>query len=318
MGTIQMDLGKEEAADHGGGIDEAALLYGGSPADWLDLSTGINPIAYEFQALEQNNWQRLPSGILQAELCAAARTFWQVPGDSDVIVTPGLSAVIAILPHLLAARSFTIRKPAYNEYERAFRSAGLPTGTDVDIIIHPNNPDGVLSRPAPMAGRYRIIDESFCDLSPSASRIREAALPGHLVLKSFGKFWGLAGLRLGFVIGDPALVADLKRRLGPWPVSGPALRIGLAALTDRGWADVARQRLQTDAERLDMLFTAKGARLVGGTSLFRLYDVGAAADWYDRLARQTILTRIFPYSATWLRVGLPGTQAEWSRLEAAL
>ena len=318
MGTNLMDRGKGEAADHGGGVDLAASAYGGAPEEWLDLSTGINPIPYEIQGVTDFDWNRLPNGTIQTDLGDAARTFWHVPGDADAIAAPGLSAIIAILPHLLHAESFTIRKPAYNEYERSFTAAGWSDGPDVEVIIHPNNPDGALSEPTQPRGRYRIIDESFCDTVPEASRIAEAARPGHLVLKSFGKFWGLAGLRLGFAFGDPDLIARLRQMLGPWPVSGPALRIGIAALSDPGWAERTRARLSADAARLDHLFTAQGAELVGGTALFRLYDVGDASAWHDRLARHHILTRTFPYSQRWLRVGLPGSGQDWARLEAAL
>ncbi len=161
-----------------------------------------------------------------------------------------------------------------------------------------------------------MIDESFCDLAPEASLIALAARPGAVVLKSFGKFWGLAGLRLGFAIGDPALVGRLAQALGPWPVSGPALAIGAAALADRPWAERARARLARDARRLDALLAAHGEP-AGGTDLFRLLRVPDAAAFAGRLARARILVRTFPWSRELVRVGLPGP-AGWERLEAAL
>ena len=141
--------------------------------------------------------------------------------------------------------------------------------------------------------------------------------PGVLVLKSFGKFWGLAGLRLGFAIGDPALIAQLREAVGPWQVSGPALEIGARALTDHDWAMQTRTALAQDASRLDELLIRHGAKLVGGTTLFRLYDVENAAKWQERLAHGRVWSRIFPYSDRWLRLGLP-PQRGWGQLEAAL
>ena len=183
--------------------------------------------------------------------------------------------------------------------------------------MHPNNPDGRLFTSGDLHAPLRIIDESFCDVAPAASLIAQSATPGTLVLKSFGKFWGLAGLRLGFVIGDPMLVARLAEMLGPWPVSGPALEIGARALKDHAWAKKTRQRLATDAERLDNLILGTGATLVGGTTLFRLYDTPDASVWQDRLARHRIWSRVFPYNPRWLRLGLPASR-HWSRLEAAV
>jgi cobalamin biosynthetic protein CobC len=155
-------------------------------------------------------------------------------------------------------------------------------------------------------------------VTPDQTYVARTATPGTVVLKSFGKFWGLAGLRLGFAILAPGPVADrLRESLGPWSVSGPALSIGAAALSDPTWAEATRARLVADAARLDALLTAKGARLAGGTTLFRLYEVDDAPAWADRLASARILARVFPYSRTWLRLGLPAPD-RWARLEAAL
>ncbi|MEP5450575.1 aminotransferase class I/II-fold pyridoxal phosphate-dependent enzyme, partial [Roseibium sp.] len=161
-----------------------------------------------------------------------------------------------------------------------------------------------------------IIDESFCDVTPENSLVRLAAEPGSIVLKSFGKFWGLAGLRLGFAIGDPALIGQLREMLGPWPVSGVALEVGTHALHDEAWAEATRKRLTMDSERLDALICSQSATLLGGTTLFRLYQVDDALRWQDRLARHHIWTRIFPYADNWIRLGLPAPDA-WDRLEAA-
>ncbi|OSP53745.1 hypothetical protein BV911_16350 [Pseudoruegeria sp. SK021] len=190
-------------------------------------------------------------------------------------------------------------------------------------MVHPNNPDGRVWRADTLPAAsgtlpLTVIDESFCDICPADSLIGLAAQPGTVILKSFGKFWGLAGVRLGFAIGDPALIARLAELLGPWPVSGPALAIGTQALGDTDWATATRSRLSRDAARLDALMTGAKTTALGGTPLFRLYDTDSAAQWQGRLARHHIWSRVFPYSDRWLRLGLPGTEADWQRLSHAL
>jgi len=304
--------------DHGGGIDAACARWGGARGDWLDLSTGINPRPYPIPALPADAWTALPDHAAHAALEQAARRFWAIPDSAAVIAAPGASALIARIPALLPPAQVAIPGPTYNEHARAFRACGWTVAddaTEAAVIVHPNNPDGRL-HPAPQTP-FAVIDESFCDVTPDASHIRHATRPGTVILKSFGKFWGLAGARLGFAIGDPALVDRLKPMIGPWAVSGPTLTIATAALSDNAWAQDTRARLTTDARRLDTLLSQAGATPLGGTTLFRLYDTPDAALWQDRLARHRILTRIFPYSTRWLRLGLPDGDG-WARLETAL
>ena len=314
------------ARDHGGALDAAIARYGGRRADWIDLSTGINPVPYPLPPLSASAWTALPDRGATEALANAARRFWHVPQAADILPVPGASAAIARIPALMPPARVRIDPPTYNEHAAAFGAAGWETGPDpadpaeARVIVHPDNPTGAIWDGAdePPGGRaLLVIDESFCDTVPENTHIARAGQPGILILKSFGKFWGLAGLRLGFVIGDPALIARLRDGLGPWAVSGPALEIGAQALADTGWAGRTRVRLRQDAARLDGLMTGRGARLIGGTGLFRLYDVGDAAVWQDRLARKHILTRAFPYSRSWLRLGLPGPD-DWQRTEAAL
>lgn len=306
--------------DHGGGLDAAMAAHGGTRADWLDLSTGINPVPFPLPAIPGHAWTALPDRAATEALILAARRFWQVPPEAEVIPAPGLSALIARLPQALGAPRIRIPGPTYNEYAASFAQAGIPLTDDPAapaVLVHPNNPTGRLW-PADLLPPLAVVDESFCDTTPSESHVARTAAPGTLVLKSFGKFWGLAGLRLGFAILHPGPVATrLREFLGPWPVSGPALAIGTAALNDPAWAATTRQRLATDAARLDALLTAKGAKVLGGTPLFRLTEVDDAPAWAARLARHRILARIFPYSKTWLRLGLPAP-SRWAQLESAL
>lgn len=313
---------EQNKQDHGGGIDAAAMQYGGLRSDWIDLSTGINPTAYPLGTFSKDAWTALPDKASQIALTDSARDFWAVPAAAAILATPGASAPIAMIPRLRRAGGVHIAKPTYNEHAAAFAAAGWSPSEDLhmadaQVIVHPNNPDGRLFTAADLHAPLRIIDESFCDIAPDNSLIAQAALPGTLVLKSFGKFWGLAGLRLGFVIGDPDLLAQLSQMLGPWPVAGPALQIGTRALKDKDWADDTRHRLTIDAARLDDLMTTSGVVPLGGTSLFRLFDVPDASVWQARLARHHIWSRVFPYNPRWLRLGLPAA-SQWDRLEAAL
>ncbi|QKS10515.1 L-threonine O-3-phosphate decarboxylase [Pseudosulfitobacter pseudonitzschiae] len=292
--------------------------FGGVRDDWVDLSTGINPVPYPVPAMPVTAWTALPDATATAELEAAARRFWNVSDTADVLAAPGASALIAQMPRLAHPASVAIAGPTYNEHAAAFQAHGWDVGLSgiAQVLVNPNNPDGRLWTAQDLTGDLQVIDESFCEVTPNASLIAQAARPGTVILKSFGKFWGLAGLRLGFAIGDPALIGALRAMLGPWPVSGVALATGTAALSDPDWATQTRTRLAQDATRLDDIMTAKGATVVGGTDLFRLYDVDDATAWRDRLAAAHIWSRVFPYSNTWLRLGLPAPD-RWAQIEAA-
>ncbi len=306
--------------DHGGGLDAAMAQYGGARTDWLDLSTGINPVPYPVGAIDPGAWTALPDRGAVAALDRAARAFWAVPDTAAVIAAPGASALIARLPQTFPVGKVSIPTPTYNEHAAAFVAQGWALsdrGFDAQVVVSPNNPTGRLWQATDISARFSIIDESFCDVLPDSSLIGLATRPGTVILKSFGKFWGLAGVRLGFAIGDAAIIGKLTDSLGPWPVSGPALQIGTRALADHDWAAETRARLATDTARLDRLMTGRGAVLVGGTTLFRTYEVDSAADWQDRLARKHIWSRIFPYSDSWLRLGLPHPD-RWDQLENAL
>ncbi|MDJ0858616.1 MAG: pyridoxal phosphate-dependent class II aminotransferase [Dinoroseobacter sp.] len=311
--------------DHGGGIDAAAAQYGGAPAEWLDLSTGINPVPYPIGPISEESWTRLPDKDAQNRLIDAARRFWSVPDGVGIFAAPGASALIARMPQVLGPLDRVhVAKPTYNEWEAAFAQAGGTMwpeveGAAVAIHVHPNNPDGKL---APPPGKYegtiRVYDESFADCAePGLSHVPVTPDPRVLVVKSFGKFWGLAGLRLGFLIGDERYLRRMADAFGPWPVSGPALEIGARALSDVDWSERARARLARESARLDTLMRPHCGS-PQGTTLFRLYDVEDAAALHDRLARAQIWTRVFPYNPRWIRLGLPGREEDWARLQNAL
>jgi len=317
-----------EPRDHGGGLDDAVALHGGHREDWLDLSTGINPHAYPLPEIPARAWTALPDRHAAERLERAARAFWSVPEGAAVLAAPGASALIAAIPHLVSAARLRIPDRTYNEHEASFRAAGWeilrgdPEGDPAEarVAVHPNNPTGHMFSGAdePATRPLLVIDESFADVILANSRVADfATRPGTLILKSLGKFWGLPGLRLGFAIGDPGLVAGLKERLGPWPVSGVAQHVGAVALEDMVWANETRQELSVECARLDALMQAKGAELIGGTVLFRLFRVDDAAAWQARLATGRVWSRVFPYDPTWIRLGLPPAEG-WAQLEAAL
>jgi cobalamin biosynthesis protein CobC len=313
----------DTSRDHGGGVDAAIKQFGGARADWLDLSTGINPVPYPLPELSQSDWTDLPDAGAMAGLLHAARRFWHVPQTCDIVAAPGASALIARIPYLLKPGKVDIQKRTYNEHAAAFESAGWTVSDQrakARVIVHPNNPDGQLwDDKAADGSDLLVIDESFCDVTPGHSKLASDMSQSTVILKSFGKFWGLAGARLGFAIGAPKTIARLGDMLGPWPVSGPTMRVATAALSDFDWADQTRKKLQADAARLDHLVVSSGkAALIGGTNLFRLYRAEDAAALQTHLARHHILTRTFPYSGSWLRLGLPASDTDWNRLENAL
>lgn len=309
--------------DHGGGLDAAVARFGGRKDDWIDLSTGINPWPYPVRDIPDRAWHALPDSAAMQRLLSAARSFWHVPDGAEIVAASGVSALIVQLPALCHDRSVSIAKPTYNEHEAAFAAAGyaLSDAGAAQVFVHPNNPDGRRFGEADVMAKHRdltVIDESFCDCTPDASLVHLAETPGVVILKGLGKFWGLAGLRLGFAIARPDSIAALRERLGPWAVSGPALHIGAMALKDDGWAAATRERLQQAAARLDAIAAKGGLSPVGGTDLFRLYSCSNSDTVYRKLAAGRILTRTFPYSKDWIRLGLPGGEPDWQRLSHVL
>lgn len=228
-----------------------------------------------------------------------------------------------MLPQMLALASVEIAGPTYGGHEDAWRAAGVPlvAGGDALIVVNPNNPDGrQLARGAllqPLAeGRWLIVDESFGEVAPELS-VADVEAERLIVLRSFGKFYGLPGVRLGFVIASPKVAAELRRRLGDWPVSADAIVMGRAAYADTAWREKALKRLDCGAQRLDALLAKAGFEIVGGTSLFRLAAAADAGARFPSLCKAGVLTRPFDYAPTWLRFGIPAPR-DFARLEAAL
>jgi cobalamin biosynthetic protein CobC len=317
--------------EHGGNLDLACKLFGGRPEDWIDLSTGINRQPYPVGELQARSWTALPARAEIKSLYEAARSAYGT--TAPVLALAGAQAAIQSLPRLACPGRARILTPTYNEYAPTLKAAGWQVeevggldalaGADLAVVVNPNNPDGqqhdraALLALASRVGRL-VIDESFADAVPDMSLASDTERTGLLILRSFGKFYGLAGVRLGFVLGNEADVAALAAMAGPWPVSGAAIEIGRRALLDRAWAEATRARLAGEAERLDDLARGAGWSPVGGTPLFRLYETGNAVAAQERLARAKIWSRIFGNKPGWLRLGLPGEETEWTRLAVAL
>ncbi len=317
--------------EHGGNLDVAQQRFGGAADDWIDLSTGINRQPYPLLDVEPRQWSALPSRSDIESLHHAARQAYAT--DAPIVALGGAQTAIQLLPRLAPRGRARILAPTYNEYAAVLSAAGWDVeeasdfaalaGADLAVVVNPNNPDGrrhdrsELLALLPHVGRL-VIDESFADAVPDISLAPEAGRGGLVILRSFGKFYGLAGLRLGFAIGSEPDISALAAMAGPWPVSGAAIAIGRRALLDRDWAKATVARLADDCVRLDAAARSQGWTLVGGTPLFRLYDVGDARAAQEKLARGQIWSRVFQQQPQWLRLGLPGDEAEWSRLSAVL
>jgi len=323
---------------HGGDLTQAMARYGGDAADWLDLSTGINPWAYPFGDIADAAWRRLPSQADGQALLAAARKAYRVPDGIDLVAAPGTQALIQLLPHLAAEGPVAIVGPTYNEHAPAWQNAGheviaipdlaaLPDNIVHAVVVNPNNPDGRINDHATLAaaaaklqqrGGWLLIDEAFADVDPA---IGAAALCEKLpvvILRSFGKFYGLAGLRLGFAIAAPETINRVATALGSWAVSGPALQVGALALGDEGWAEQMRAQLTEHTSRLDYILMQAGCKLIGGTSLFRFVRHPDARYLHVQLARQRVWVRKFDWASDHLRFGLPPDDAGLGRLADAL
>jgi cobalamin biosynthetic protein CobC len=313
------------APPHGGELSAPRRLAPGVE-DWLDLSTGINPHPYP-ASVPPDALVRLPQADALARLLEAARRAYSVPHGAAIVAAPGTEAIIRWLPHLLPARRVAIVGPTYAGHAAAWSTRAavsvvpsLDPTADLNVVVNPNNPDGRVTPPRVLlafAARggapALLVDEAFGDLAPALS---VAGAPGVLVLKSFGKFYGLPGLRLGFLVGAPAVVEPLGAALGEWAVSGPALAVGAAALEDAAWAESTRQRLAAERARLDAVLAGAGLTVLGGTDLFRYVAHPAAARLHAALAREGVWTRAFDGVPDRLRIGLPG--AGLARLGDAL
>lgn len=320
--------------EHGGGLRAAARRYGIPPAQWLDLSTGINPQPWPVPAASPASWQRLPED--DDGLAAAAQRYTGAP---HVLPVAGSQAAIQALPWQRARSRVGVLSPGYNEHAHRWRQAGHEvvavdaagceaalSALDMLVICNPNNPTGERFARAQLLrwhaalvahGGWLVIDEAYLDAEPDDSLAADSARGGLIVLRSFGKFFGLGGARVGFVCAAAPLLGRLADQLGPWTIAGPAREIAQQALDDHAWQVATRAALSRQGARLAALLRHHDLAPAGGCALFQWVRTPQAAPLHHRLAQQGVLVRRFDAPAS-LRFGLPDDEAEWSRLDAAL
>ena len=317
---------------HGGRIAEARAHYGEGTEPWIDLSTGINPVPWPGASSIVPDWQALPDPALLADLEAAAGKHFGVAA-AHVCAVPGSEIGLRIVGRLLDGPACHLR-PAYRTHADAFAHSTAVSEPEKApdeaalLLANPNNPDGrVFSRDEmrrllkqrEQGNGWLIVDEAFADCTPACSIAPEVGEGRRLVvLRSFGKFFGLAGVRLGFVLGPYDVIAACRRLLGDWPVSAAAIDFGRAAYRDRKWIEDNVAMLRERAIAFDSMLARHGLRARGDCPLFRLVEVEDAAGLFDRLARGFILTRPFDGEPRWLRFGLPADDTALMRLDRAL
>ncbi|WPO45946.1 threonine-phosphate decarboxylase CobD [Pseudomonas sp. S1Bt23] len=319
--------------EHGGRLRKAAEQYGIAEADWLDLSSGLAPWPWPIPEIGMRAWARLPEtddGLEQA-----ARDYY---GAAHVLPVPGSQAAIQLLPRLRRAGKVGVLSPCYAEHAEAWRRSGYIVrevleqevdffldSLDVLVVVNPNNPTGLSLTPERLLdwharlaqrGGWLVVDEAFMDNTPQLSLAAQADQVGLIVLRSFGKFFGLAGVRLGFVLAERKLLKLLAEQVGPWAVSGPTRVLGQVCLRDL--EGHGRQRLRSEAAslRLAQLLERHGLKPQGGCALFQWLITDRAELLHEFMARRGILLRLFTHNSS-LRFGLPADEADWSRLEQA-
>jgi cobalamin biosynthetic protein CobC len=329
MAVAHMQAISAQLTGHGGRLDDAASLYPHAERPWLDLSTGINPTAWQPGSPLDVDARALPAATdLHALEAAAARYFGIDP--ARVAAVPGSELALRLLPSLGLPPIASVT-PAYpTHHDVAARSLPDPAETPGGTLLlaNPNNPDGRIIPPETLVdlahrqartGGWLIVDEAFADAVPGSSIL--PLLPPDapvILLRSFGKFFGLAGLRLGFVVAAPDILARLRHLVGDWPVSAHALAFGRAAYADTAWIAASLADLPKRAAALDALLARHGLTSNGDCPLFRLVETPQAARLFDRLAQAGILVRPFADHPTWLRFGLPSDDAALARLDRVL
>ncbi len=321
--------------EHGGRLSAAVREFGLPEDEWLDLSTGINPLSYPLGAVPAACWQRLPDS--GERLLAAAREHYAC---ESLLAVAGSQAAIQALPRLCPQSKVGVLHPSYAEHGWRWQQAGHSVQTltvdevwaavdslDVLVLVNPNNPTGHLwtveqlqdlAHRLARRGGWLIVDEAFMDVTPQASVVGFAGQwPNLIVLRSLGKFFGLAGARVGFVAAWDDLLQRLAQWLGPWTVTGPAEWAASQALADSQWQEQNRRFLLQASQRLVLLLTEMNLTPDGGSALFQWIRLDQSEAWYQALARRAILVRRFAEPAA-LRFGLPADEVQWQRLATAL
>lgn len=334
--------------EHGGQLNAAAKRWGIPREQWLDLSTGINPQGWPVPEIPLEVWRRLPEDDDGLE--DTVRDWAGAPASAACLPVAGSQAAIQALPWL-RRRAWAGRRdsvfpgragvpaPGYQEHAHCWAMAGHKVvALDADgleaqleqlnvvVWVQPNNPTGLsLSRErlldwhARLArrGGWLVVDEAFMNGRQEESLASFSGRQGLIVLRSLGKFFGLAGIRAGAVLAWPGLREELDQALGPWAVSGPTRYLMARAMADKAWQKDMTAQLSAWSGRLQVLLTQYGYAPSGGSLLFQHISHPRAKLLAENLARQGVLVRYFEEPAS-LRFGLPGTEADWARLQQAL
>jgi cobalamin biosynthetic protein CobC len=336
--AARTDLQMLAPLPHGGNLGAARQCFPHAPEPFIDLSTGINPYPYPVPEIPPDRFFRLPDQASVGRLAAIAAQAYGAPSKDCVVPAPGTQILLPQVAMLVAPGRAAILGPTYAEHLRAAKLAGHQANevaeveqlrsADLAIVVNPNNPDGRIVPRAELLDIARdlrqrdgilVIDEAFADVvSSDVSLAGDLDCRNVVVLRSFGKFFGLAGLRLGFALTAPHLATRLDALLGPWAVSGPAVFIGEMALADTCWKSRMLAHLADAARRLDSVLAGCDLEIVGGTSLYRLTQSSGAQELFGHLGHAGILVRRFAEHPTWLRWGLPDSEAGWQRLSTAL
>lgn len=322
---------------HGGSLDRMRAAFPDAPEPWIDLSTGINPWPYPVQPVRPDTLQALPTHAAQVRCRDAMAASIGAPAEA-LQLAPGSELLIRLLPRIISPRRVAVLQPSYGDHAQVWRAAGcdvietdapLASAESVDAVVlcNPNNPDGRVFDPeelemarATLAARggWLIVDEAYASLSPDISMAGRGGADGLIILRSFGKFFGLAGVRLGALIAPDDILRAMSDLLGAWPVSGPALDLGALGYADAAWQAGTRQRLNAGRQTLDRILLSGGFSNILGTNLFRFAECDDAHGRWRRLAEAGIYVRRFAWSDRHLRFGLPGTRAAEIRLKSAL
>jgi len=322
---------------HGGAIDRMKTAFPQAPTPWIDLSTGINPWPYRGSGLDAAVYDRLPTQAAFTN-CRNALSEATNARPESICLAPGSELLIRLLPHLLSCRRVAILDPSYGDYSEVWRHAGsdlietedplsLADSVDAVIVCNPNNPNGrvfdaehLLRARERLAARggWLIVDEAYCDLTPSRSLAAHGGAEGLIILRSFGKFYGLPGLRLGAIMAPVDLLKRVAKLFGAWPVSSAALQIGAEAFRDQAWQRDTRAMLQSARQALDLVLESNSMRVIGGTDLFRLIQVDNAHAAWRHLAQSGLYVRRFENMPAHLRIGLPANEIQLARLNEAL
>ncbi|MCY4045712.1 MAG: aminotransferase class I/II-fold pyridoxal phosphate-dependent enzyme [Cellvibrionales bacterium] len=333
------DLPWNDLGFHGGDLYWAAERFGRPVDQWIDLSTGVNPNSYPIPDVKAADYQRLP--YLSPEFLASIEGYYGQPG----IPVSGSQQAIDLLPGMLKKLPVLLPEVGYKGYEKIFRQADFycqhyPSLDKASamiaimdaitlnpnqhvVIINPNNPTGLIFTPEELLEFAKllapdamlIVDEAFMDVTPEGSMLNDRLLLNVLVFRSFGKFFGLAGLRLGVVFtSNTALINRLDSTLDPWRINGLAQAVATKAYSDNTWQSAAREQLATQktkhqAKLLTLVNQTQG-RLLVRQGLFSaiIMPASMAQHAWQALALKGILTRQVPVSSekTILRIGIGG------------